>query len=496
MSAYLDQTAAKEENSSDKLPEAGDDFSPNSIGLQPVPSQKMPNPFLVGEAQHGTAVLRNNSAANIENASSGMPENDIKYSVLIMARNEADNLRLLLPWLHEVLGDQRAPYEIIIVDGHSRDETVALAKEHGAIVYSQNGPGYGAAFKEGLSYCRGQWIITVDADHSPPPQSLRSLIANRHGTDLVIASRYVPGAAAHMEFYRYWLSRILSNVFRMFLAIPVRDLSSGFRMYRRAALDGVELVGRDFDVLIEILVRVLAKGRRVREVPFIYEPRIFGRSNARLLHFAVSYLLTLKRMWDLKNSVASADYDERAFNSIIPLQRYWQRQRVKHVLALSDQTVQTADIGCGSSRISRSFPRLIGIDINVNPLRFLSNCGVVVVGGDLFNLPVRSQSFDQVILSSVIQHLPKEKFSLEEVCRILKPGGVLIVGTPDYSSRLWRIIEPIYRFILPYSYGSFSSAHYTSDQLTDVLARWGFRVVAKRTIAGCEMILKCELIRE
>jgi len=73
----------------------------------------------------------------------------------------------------------------------------------------------------------------------------------------------------------------------------------------------------------KILIRALAAGYRVHEVPF----RISGSSlrsyHARLVRFAISYLRTFVAMWRLRNSIASSDYDGRAYDSIIPLQRYW-----------------------------------------------------------------------------------------------------------------------------------------------------------------------------
>jgi dolichol-phosphate mannosyltransferase len=419
--------------------------------------------------------------------------NEFQYSILIMARNEASNLAFLLPQIRSVLAGQGCTYEIIVVDGASSDETVSTAEAHGASVFLQKGKGYGSAFREGLTYCRGEWIITLDADYSHPPQFLRALISQKEGVDMLIASRYVPGGDAKMEFYRNFLSKILSFLFGRFLGIPVKDVSSGFRMYRRSVVSRLGLEGRDFDVLIETLVRVVSKGYRVREIPFIYEPRVHGRSNARVFKFALSYLRTLRRAWNLRNSVDAADYEERAYNSWIPLQRYWQRRRMKLTLSLAEKNVPTLDIGSGASRTARSLPCVTAVDVNPNPLRFLGGCGIPVVQGSLAALPFKSSSFQQVILGEVIQQITRKEFSLDEIVRVLRPGGTLILSTPNYASALWRVLERWYLRILPHAPGTLHLARYTQDEVVELLNKAGFTVTALRLVLGADLVCRAQL---
>src|SRR5439155_22165272 len=139
----------------------------------------------------------------------------------------------------------------------------------------------------------------------------------RDESEVLISSRYVLGGRADMSWFRRLLSHILNRTYSRVLSFPLRDLSSGFRMYHRDVLMGLTLVARDFDMLEEILIRVHAEGWRIAEVPFHYMARGSGRSHVRLFKFAVAFLRTLVRMWKLRNSVAAADYDHRAFDSPI-----------------------------------------------------------------------------------------------------------------------------------------------------------------------------------
>src|SRR5207237_1313611 len=90
--------------------------------------------------------------------------------------------------------------------------------------------------------------------------------------ELVIAD----GGRADMAPLRRLLSHVLNRAYARVLALPLRDLSSGFRMYRREVLDGLWPAARDFDVLEELLVRAHAEGWRVVEVPFHYMTRGSG----------------------------------------------------------------------------------------------------------------------------------------------------------------------------------------------------------------------------
>jgi SAM-dependent methyltransferase len=197
----------------------------------------------------------------------------------------------------------------------------------------------------------------------------------------------------------------LNVTYARVLSLPLHDISSGFRLYRRDILRGLECQARDFDILEEILIKVHALGFRIRELPFRYLSRGTGRSHTRFLKFGWAYLKTLVRMWQLRNSVAAADYDHRAFDSPIPLQRYWQRTRHRIVLGFLNPASRQGqhsvlDIGCGSSRIIQDLPRAIGMDILLPKLRFLRDRHSRLVQGSIFALPFPTHAFDAVICST------------------------------------------------------------------------------------------------
>ena len=265
-------------------------------------------------------------------------------AIVLPALREAQNLAGLLPQVHSVASALSVPYEVIVVTAaHDRATWDAAARARARVVL-QTAPGYGEALRSGFAAASAARVLTMDADLSHEPRVIADLWRERHTADVLIASRYVEGGSAEMPLVRRALSRILNRVFARGLSLRVRDLSSGFRLYDRRLLQPEAYRARDFDILQEVLVRLYAEGWRIREVPFRYRPRVAGSSHARVLAFGLSYARTFWTLWKLRNSIASADYDDRAFDSPIPLQRYWQRKRCSEVLTLVPDKARVLDV--------------------------------------------------------------------------------------------------------------------------------------------------------
>jgi dolichol-phosphate mannosyltransferase len=415
----------------------------------------------------------------------------IDLSVVIPAWNEADNLAKLVPQLHQVLADLGCKYEIIVVDNHSADGTEQVCTAAGAVVVHQTERGYGGALWAGFGRAQGEYILTMDADLSHLPDFAPRMWNHRQDAEVIIASRYVEGGSAEYPGYRHALSIVLNTVYTRLLSLPVKDISSGFRLYRTAVLRELDLQSTDFDALEEILIKCYARGYRIAEIPFRFVPRDQGKSKVKLLQFGLAYLKTLVRMWKLRNSVASADYDARAFDSVIPLQRYWQRARHRIITNLVDAEKSCLDIGCGSSRILGALnERSIGLDIQLNKLRYSRRYGRPLVNASILALPFADHRFEQVLCSQVIEHLPAGPQPFVEMGRVLAEGGRLILGTPDYGPRrAWPIIERLYGFFAPGAYADEHITHYSSGELVRIMEAQGFHFRCARYILNSELIM-------
>ena len=411
-------------------------------------------------------------------------------SIILPVVNECDNLRVLIPRLSGVMAREGLSFEILVIDGGSSDGTPECAAELGARVLPERRRGYGGALETGFAEARGDYLLTLDADLSHEPDFAAKLWRARAQADIVIASRYTRGGTAYGERTRRLLSGLLNLFMRRVLSMPVWDMSSGFRLYRREVLAGLKFEGRNFEVLEEILVKAYAQGFSVYEVPFTYFPRESGSSHARLFRFGLDLTRYTFKLWRLRNSIHSADYDERAFYSIIPIQRYWQRRRHRITTFWARGASRILDAGCGSSVIIQSLNNAIGMDVNFDKLRFLSRRGIPLLRGSSFELPFKDGSFDCVISSQVIEHIRYDEVLFAEMWRVLKPGGILVIGTPDYATLGWRIIEPIYGRLMPGGYRDEHITHYTRESLTSVLTRQGFIHEETAYIARSELIMR------
>ncbi len=363
-------------------------------------------------------------------------------SVVLPVLNERDNLRELIPRLTALLERERLSYEIVAIDGGSIDGTRETAAALGARVVGERRRGYAGALETGFAEAMGDYVLTLDADLSHEPDFVARMWRARERGDIVIASRYVRGGVAYTSFTRRLTSAMLNAVLRRMLSMPVSDMSSGYRLYRREALRDLHLESRNFEVQEEILVRAYARGYSVVEVPFTYFPRGAGRSHAKLLSFGWQIMCSALQLWKLRNSLDSADYDERAYYSIIPLQRYWQHRRHRITVSWARGARRVLDAGCGSSLIVQSLSNAVGMDFSFAKLRFLRRRGMPLVQGSAFALPFKDDSFDCVISSQVIEHIPyKEDIFTEQ--KLLSSGlNYTIAYHPPFLDVLAFYIGP------------------------------------------------------
>jgi SAM-dependent methyltransferase len=256
-------------------------------------------------------------------------------------------------------------------------------------------------------------------------------------------------------------------------------------------LDDIDApAGQGLDALPELVVKAYCQGWRIAEVPFWYQGAK-PWTRARMVHLGMGYLKALGRLFALRNSVRAADYDHRAFDSWIPLQRYWQRKRFKIIQGFASDSGWVLDIGCGSSRIVQTLPRVVGMDLAMRKLRWLRAPGRTLLQGDMNRLPFRDGAFDAVINSEVIEHIPRDEVRLGELVRVIRPGGLLILGTPDYGKRLWRTLEWIYGKVFPGGYVKEHINRYTYDGLRRELEEeHGLKVVDVDYVGRSEMIFK------
>lgn len=406
-----------------------------------------------------------------------------------MTRSDADHSSSATPELTVVVTRASRTADPAAFMAALRREVDRLGLSSEVIVGTPDRRGFGHELRQTLGLAHAPFIITVDPDFAGPMTFLADLWARRHDAEVIVASRYVPGSRVEMPLLRTVGSRLLNLAFRRGLSLGVNDGSSAIRLFRADVLRSLQLEAADYDVLQETLVRAHAAGWRVLEIPLHYTPNANVHSKAHLsLTFA--YLRTFWTLWKLRNSIAAADYDYRAHDSAIPLQRYWQRSRYRHITGLIQGQGRVLDVGCGSSRIIGALPPgSVALDVLSNKLRFARRFGVPRVRGSGFALPFADETFPCVLCSQVIEHVPMVPSMIDELCRVLAPGGRLVLGTPDYDRWEWVWIEKAYGMAAPGGYADEHISHYSRKGLLEDFARRGYTHEATRYILRGELIL-------
>lgn len=358
------------------------------------------------------------------------------------------------------------------------------------------GLGHGALVTAARSRMRSPWLLTVDPDASHDPAFAAVLFRQRNQGDLIIASRYVRFGHAQMPLARDLASRWGNALLRRLLSVETRDLTSSYRLYRREALDECAPTSPGDDALLETLVLFDCAGFRLAEVPVHYRQGQFRREGW-MGRLASDLLRAAPGLWKQRNSVFSADYDHRGFFSWIIPQRMWQRKRYQVVRELLGPTPgRIADLGCGSSMIAMSLPDSVCMDLQFKKLRYLGHLGLLLVQGVLADLPLATGVFDTAVCSQVIEHIPRSAIRFSEMNRILKTGGMLVLGTPDYGTYGWNITEFIYKYVMPGGYADEHITHFTFSSLKRELEASGFQLVTHRYVYTGELVMLARKVAE
>jgi dolichol-phosphate mannosyltransferase len=213
--------------------------------------------------------------------------------LIVPTYDEAPNVRALVEAALAVL-ERAAPegHRVLVVDDNSPDGTGrvadALAQAHPAVEVLHRpakaglGPAYLAGFGVALAGGAGH-VLQMDADFSHDPADLeRLLAAARAGADLVLGSRYVPGGGVgDWGPLRRAVSRAGCLYARTVLGVHVRDLTGGFKCFRRGALEALDLASvrsQGYAFQVEMTYRALLRGLRVVEVPIVFRERREGTS--------------------------------------------------------------------------------------------------------------------------------------------------------------------------------------------------------------------------
>lgn len=216
-----------------------------------------------------------------------------RISVVIPTHNEAENLCHILPFMPPIV------QEVILVDGHSTDDTIAVAQHllpriH---VIRQTGKGKGDALRSGFAACTGEIIVMLDADGSADPKEIPHFVeALLQGYDYAKGSRFIKGGGSRditwlRSLGNYWLCKLVNRLFQTRFS----DLCYGYNAFWQHCLDSICIDCNGFEIETFINLRIHKAGLRIVEVPSFEHLRIHGQSNLRTFRDGWRVLRTIMR---------------------------------------------------------------------------------------------------------------------------------------------------------------------------------------------------------
>ncbi|MEE9312806.1 MAG: glycosyltransferase family 2 protein [Planctomycetota bacterium] len=211
--------------------------------------------------------------------------------------NEAGNVGSLIDSLRAELADAEPAF--LVIDGESSDDTRAEAEKAGASVIV-DGKGYAAALMLGMNQADTTWVMVMDADGSHKAEDAAKVWAAREDADLVVGSRMVKGGGSDGSAFRRGLSRIIASMFAWFARLPARDISSGFRLYRREMFKDAQPAAEFFEVQPTLLAYAKINSARVKEIGIWYHQRGMGSSKNRVFKYGLAFLASL---WKLRRQL-------------------------------------------------------------------------------------------------------------------------------------------------------------------------------------------------
>ena len=232
----------------------------------------------------------------------------MKITLILPTYNEAENLPKLIPMLMDL---DLPDLKVLVVDDLSPDGTGEIAETLSSkypgrieVMHRDGLPGLGRAYVAGFKHILTsdtEAIGQMDSDFSHPPEKLPEMVAKLKSSDLALGSRYVPGGGVddNWPIWRKALSRWGNFYARSILSLPIQDVTGGFRLWRREALERVpyeKVVSNGYIFLVEILYLAHRLGISFGEVPIYFADRKWGQSKMK---FSVQ-LEAAWRVWQVR----------------------------------------------------------------------------------------------------------------------------------------------------------------------------------------------------
>ena len=242
-----------------------------------------------------------------------------KLSVIIPARNEAENLPKCITEMCEELIKNSITYEILVIDDGSTDNTAdiidKITKDFESVICikNKNENGFGRAVRLGLELFSGDAVAIMMADRSDSPQDLVNYwIQLNKGYECVLGSRFIKGGKVYdYPKIKLLMNRIVNTMIRYAFRIETNDITNAFKMYRREVIEGCSpLISPHFNLTVELPIKALIRGYTWKVVPVSWKNRTKGVAKLKLREMGSRYFFIIAYLW-LEKYFSRGDYRKK-----------------------------------------------------------------------------------------------------------------------------------------------------------------------------------------
>jgi len=206
---------------------------------------------------------------------------EMLLSIIIPVYNEELTIGNVIDRTKDAARQIGYPYEIIVINDLSYDNSLQVAVQRKVRVYSlREHLGKGYALRAGFAQARGDVIITIDSDGSHWPEELAEVLTPvlDNSADMVIGSRYLNHKHVEARKLNKFGVRIFNYLIQLFTGVAITDSQSGYRAMKREVLNIQKLNSGGYEIESEMLVKTAKAGFRLAEVPITFEQRTYGCS--------------------------------------------------------------------------------------------------------------------------------------------------------------------------------------------------------------------------
>ncbi len=237
----------------------------------------------------------------------------MKINIIIPVYNEEELIEKTLAAIENKLSGE---YKIIVIDDFSIDNTRAIAErmaicnKNVRVISNVFGAGIAGAFKTGFEEVDADSVVVpVMGDFCDQPEAINRMYDKiLEGYDIVCGSRNIKGGSrVDGRFLKNLFSILLSRIMHLISGIPCTDLTNSFKMYRKIALENINIESKGFEIFMEITIKAYLAGYKIVEIPTIWKGREAGKSKFRIFNDGQRYfkwvIFTIKKRLELLNEV-------------------------------------------------------------------------------------------------------------------------------------------------------------------------------------------------